>query len=76
MSVAKFTVQAQLDGAGGAKKGTVSIDRTTGLVTVRPSRSRSTYTAKLADIADLIVKKALMAGAAEMFSPKKAARRR
>lgn len=75
MSTAKFTVTAQLDSAGGKKKGTVSIDRETGVITVRPHRSHAVYYAKLEDIADAIVKKVLTAGFAEVFAPKKAARR-
>lgn len=75
MSVAKFIVEAQLDGAGGKKKGTVSIDRETGIVTVRPIHSRAVYHAKLSDIADRIVKEALMAGHVERFDPKKARRK-
>jgi len=74
MSVAKFKVRAQLDGAGGAKNGTVAIDRETGIVTIRPERSRTTYQATLAEIADLIVKRVLLAGTAEQFSPKRVAR--
>lgn len=76
MSVAKFTVNAQLDSAGGKKKGTVSIDRETGIVTVRPLRSHAVYTAKLDDLADMIVKKALTAGFDQIFTPKKARRGR
>lgn len=76
MSTARFNVNAQLDSAGGKKKGTVLIDRETNIVTVRPSRSRSTYSVKLDELADLIVKKTLLAGAAEQLSPKRAARRR
>lgn len=76
MSVAKFTVNATLDSAGGKKKGTVSIDRDTNIVTVRPLRSHSVYTAKLEDLADMIVKKALAAGFEQVFEPKKARRKR
>lgn len=75
MSVAKFVVEAQLDSAGGKKKGTVSIDRETGIVTVRPIRSHTVYHAKLSDIADRIVKEALLAGHSERFDPKKMKRK-
>ena len=76
MSTAKFTVSAQLDSAGGKKKGSVYIDRETNTVTVRPHRSHSVYHAKLDDLADLVVKRALTAGFEEVYKPKKAARRR
>ena len=76
MSAARFKVTAQLDGAGGKKKGIVSIDRDTNIVTVRPHLSRAIYRAKLDDIADLIVKRVLTAGFTEVYSPKRAARRR
>lgn len=76
MSVARFTVTAQLDSAGGKKKGTVTIDRETGVVTVRPHRSHAVYHAKLDEIADMIVKKAIASGFERVFEPKKAARRR
>lgn len=76
MGVAKFVVEAQLDSAGGKKKGTVSIDRETGNVTVRPFRSHAVYHGKLSDIADRIVKEALLAGHITRFDPKKAKRKR
>ena len=72
---ARFKVRAQLDSAGGKKNGTVLIDRETGIITVRPERSRTAYQARLDNIADFIVKTALMAGTAARFSPKKARRR-
>jgi len=76
MSIAKFIVEAQLDSAGGKKRGTVSIDRETNVVTVRPLRSHSVYHAKLDDLADLVVKRALTAGFEEVYAPKKAARKK
>jgi hypothetical protein len=51
MSVAKFKVYGPLDGAGGNKKGTVEIDRKTGMFTVRPLRSRTVYELSLNDVA-------------------------
>jgi hypothetical protein len=51
VSVAKFRVVAQLDGAGGMKEGTVEIDRATGMMTVRPLRSRTAYEIPLKDAA-------------------------
>lgn len=43
MSTASFKVRGKLDGAGGDKEGTFSIDRETGVVTVRPKGSRLVY---------------------------------
>lgn len=51
MSVAKFRVVGQLDGAGGMKEGTVEIDRATGTFRVRPLRSRTAYELPLKDVA-------------------------
>jgi hypothetical protein len=51
MSTAKFRVMGQLDGAGGAKVGTVEIDRVTGVLTVRPFRSHTVYEVPLNDVA-------------------------
>lgn len=74
--VARFPISAQLDGAGGKKKGVVEIDRDTNIVTVRPQFSRTVYNAKLEDLADLVVKRVLMQGFEEVYAPKKAQRRR
>lgn len=43
MSTASFKVRGRLDGAGGDKDGTFTIDRESGIVTVRPKGSRTTY---------------------------------
>lgn len=48
MSTAKFSVIGKLDGAGGMKTGTLSIDRATGEVIVRPKGSRTVYRSTLA----------------------------
>lgn len=47
--VARFTVDAKLDGADGA---TVEIDRDTGIVTVRPKRRQYVATVTLAWVAE------------------------
>lgn len=51
MSTAKFRVRGQLDGAGGPKDGTVEINRETGVLTVRPLHSRTSYEVPLNDVA-------------------------
>jgi hypothetical protein len=59
MSIAKFKVYATLDGAGGMKKGTFEIDRETGVVTVRPYRSRLVYEVLLNNLATTVCKQNL-----------------
>lgn len=54
MSSAKFSVFAALDGAGGHKKGTVIIDRATGMFLVRPYRSQQTYAMPLGVVATMV----------------------
>ena len=60
MSLARFRVRGVLDGAGGARSGTVVIDRAAGLMHVRPLRSRRVYTMPLSMVADMICKRILM----------------
>jgi hypothetical protein len=61
MSVAKFRVVGQLDGAGGMKEGTVEIDRATGMMTVRPLRSRTAYELPLKDVATWLCRQHMFA---------------
>lgn len=75
MSSAKFVIEAQFDSAGGKKKGTVLINRETGVISIRPFQSQRVYHAKLHEVVDRIVKEALMAGHADRFDPKKARRK-
>ena len=60
MSTARFDVVTHLDGAGGKKKGTVSIDRDTNMVSVRPHRSHRTYDMSLEAVATIICRHILM----------------
>lgn len=60
MTVARFPVVAHLDGAGGKKKGTVTIDRDTNLLSVRPHRSHRTYDMTLEAIATIVCRHVLM----------------
>jgi hypothetical protein len=54
MAVSKFRVLGKLDSAGRPTAGTVSIDRATGMIEVRPLRRRRTYTMLLSDVATMI----------------------
>ena len=54
MRIARFRVMGVLDGSGGARSGTVTIDRDSGLVHVRPLRRRRVYTMPLSMVADMI----------------------
>jgi len=54
MSTASFKVFGKLDGAGGNKPGTLTIDRETGEVIVRPKGSRTVYKSTLGSIATMV----------------------
>ena len=56
----RLRVRGQLDGAGGDQEGTLIIDPTLGIATVRPMRKHSTYTKSLREIADWICKSTLL----------------
>lgn len=60
MRCARFKVFGQLDGAGGAKQGTVIVDRVSGLLHVRPFRRKRVYTMPLSMVADMVCKRILM----------------
>lgn len=60
MSIARFKVFGRLDGAGGARAGTVVIDRESGLLHVRPFRGRRVYTMPLSMVADMVCQRILM----------------
>lgn len=54
MSTATFKVRGKLDGAGGDKDGTLTINRETGVVIVRPKGRRATYETTLGKIATYV----------------------
>jgi hypothetical protein len=54
MSVAKFVVRGKLDGAGGDKAGTLTIDRATGEVCVRAKGSHRVYRTMLGSLATMV----------------------
>jgi hypothetical protein len=62
MSTAHFKVKGKLDGAGGMHEGTLSIDRETGYVTVRPKGCRSTYAIPIGELATLVCQRNLPTG--------------
>lgn len=57
----RFKVYGQLDRGGHPISGTVEIDRKAGTFTVRPHRSRKTYTTALSVVADIIVQRMVKA---------------
>lgn len=74
MSKAKFVVTARMDSAGGLQKGTVEIDRESGLVTIRPMGKHRTYTAPLSTVADIICQRIILNEMADSKRAKKASR--
>lgn len=73
--VARFRVRGRIGMAGGSREATVSIDRTTGVVEVRPLRSREVYTMRLCDLIDMMVERQLIAEARQVRELRKAKRR-
>ena len=69
--IARFRVSGRLDRASVASEGTVSIDRATGIVEVRPLRRRKTYQMPLAEVARWIVEVNVRAEVAEKKARKR-----
>ncbi len=65
----RFPVVAVLDESR-AQSGTVEIDRTAGLFSVRPKRRRRTYTLPLATVASIVVARIVKAEIAERLRTK------
>jgi len=76
MALARFKVHGSLDRGGGARAGTVTIDRSAGTFKVRPLRSRREYTASLSTVADIVVQMILKAEMREKEKEKKLRRKR
>lgn len=74
MKRARFGVIARLDRPR-PQEGTVTVCRSTGLVSVRPKRRRREYTLPLSVVAEVIVSLVLKAELAERRRAKKGARR-
>lgn len=58
MSVSTFKIDGRLDGADGGK---VMIHRETGLIAVRPRGRHRVYELRLADVAEMIVQRVVIA---------------
>lgn len=76
MGIARFRVCAQLDSAGGLQEGTVTIDRESGLVEIRPLRGRRIYRTTLAMMATAACRTIIYNEVMEQKSQKKRARRK
>jgi hypothetical protein len=74
MSVARFSVTAQLDFGGGRHPGTVTIDRTSGDFSVRPRGRRRLYTMPLSVVATMVCEAIVRSELAEKQASKKRAR--
>ena len=66
--VARFRVRGQFDGA---KEATVEVDRSAGLITVRPLRRRTAYTLPFATVAESVVWRVVKAKVAERKKKKR-----
>lgn len=75
MSLARFRVVAYLDRASRPTVGTVTIDRASGIFTVRPLRRRRVYELPLAAVAELVTRYIIRAELAERTAVKRATRR-
>ena len=75
MAIARFPVVAHLDSAGGKQKGTVEIDRESGLFSVRPHRRQRKFTMPLSMVADMVVQRIVHNELQEKKRAKKAHRK-
>jgi hypothetical protein len=71
----RFPVIGKLDRAGGVARGTVTVDRVTGIFEVRPLRRRRTYALPLSVVADMVVRTIVLAEWRERRAAKKHRRR-
>lgn len=76
MSRSRYRVMGRLDGAGGVRVGTVTIDRTTGILEVRPLRRRRVFSMPLSTVADMVCRAIVVAEVREKRAAKRAQRRR
>lgn len=72
MSTARFPVTGTLDSAGGRQRGTVLIDRESGMFTVRPLRRKKTYELDLGTVATMVCRALILAELREKKAAKKA----
>ena len=75
MTIARFSVHGALDSAGGDQKGTVEIDRQTGIMRVRPHGRQKTYDLSLDAVATLVCRSVVMAELRAAHTAKKIAKK-
>jgi hypothetical protein len=75
VSVARFDVLGLLDMASSYVHGKVEIDRASNIFTVRRSRSRKRYSLPLSTVADMVVRRIVLAELAEKRRAKAARRK-
>lgn len=75
MTIAKFAVVGGHRAFNGVSEATVFINRATGILTVRPKRQHRTYELPLADVAQRMVERILIAEAQAKVKAKKAKRK-
>lgn len=71
MSVARFRVSGRLDMASRPSYGTVLIDRSAGLFSVRPLRRRRIYTLPLGTVAEMVCRSIIAVEVREKRAAKK-----
>lgn len=71
MTVSRFRVIGELDGAGGPQGGTVLIDRATNIFYVRPYGRHKMYSLGLGDVATMVCRAIIMAELREKRPTKK-----
>jgi len=76
MSISRFRTRGTFDVGGGTQDATVEIDRTTGIVSVRPLRRHRKYSLPLAAVAAFICSVTLRAEAREKLAAKKAKKKK
>jgi hypothetical protein len=74
MTVARFPVTGTLDGAGARQRGTVSVDRETGMFSVRPFRRKRTYDMPLSVVASMVCRAIILDELRQRRTAKKAKR--
>lgn len=75
MSVARFRIEGRLEMASRPTAGTVIIDRTASLFSVRPLRRRRLYTLRLEDVASMVVRSIIASEVREKKAARRARRR-
>ena len=71
----RFRVLGRLDSAGGAKSGTVEIDRAAGIFSVRPLRRRRAYQLPLSTVADMVCRVIIVSETRDRLASRRARKR-